>query len=317
MAGQFLSDASNFEATQFDTKIPSLSDEADIVEAFKLYHYGLDNYTGGQSPASDSIHGHLVSIDNRVTSLETVPSVTLSGTENQIEVSASVGNVVIGFPNNLVIDENLTINGSLFVSGSTTFVNTQSVSVTDPMLLLASNNDANAVDIGLVGRYVESSTTLYTGLVKDDSDSTWKFFSGTSASPTTQLNFTGVTFDNLKAGSIELTGGITTTSESDIRYTFNEETSNYTITMSDIGKIIEMNVDSSNIVSVPLNSTVSFPIGCQVVILQTGSGQTTLTGVGGVTVNGSPGLKLRGQWASATLVKRQENAWVAIGDLVN
>jgi len=48
--------------------------------------------------------------------------------------------------------------------------------------------------------------------------------------------------------------------------------------------------------------------------LQTGSSQVTIAGTG-FTPNGTPGLKLRAQWSSATLVKRAIGIWVAIGDL--
>ena len=51
-------------------------------------------------------------------------------------------------------------------------------------------------------------------------------------------------------------------------------------------------------------------------ILQTSSSQVTLAGQSGVTVNGTPGLKIRTQWSSATIVKRAANTWVAMGDLV-
>ena len=78
-----------------------------------------------------------------------------------------------------------------------------------------------------------------------------------------------------------------------------------------------MNVASANNLTVPPNGDVALPIGTVVTILQTGSGQTTLVAGSGVTVNGSPGLKLRGQWSSATLVKRDTNTWVAIGDLTS
>lgn len=74
MAGQLLSDASGYGATEFDTKIPSLNDQANIVEAFKLYHYGLDNYTGAESPAADSIHSHLVDFNTRLELQESTPS---------------------------------------------------------------------------------------------------------------------------------------------------------------------------------------------------------------------------------------------------
>lgn len=74
MAGQLLSDASGYGATEFDTKIPSLNDQANIVEAFKLYHYGLDNYTGAESPSADSIHAHLLNFDTRIELQESTPS---------------------------------------------------------------------------------------------------------------------------------------------------------------------------------------------------------------------------------------------------
>jgi hypothetical protein len=76
-----------------------------------------------------------------------------------------------------------------------------------------------------------------------------------------------------------------------------------------------MNVASGNNLTVPANSTVAWPIGSQVTILQTGSGQTTIVAGAGVTVNGTPGLKLRAQWSAATLVKRATDTWVVLGDL--
>ena len=35
----------------------------------------------------------------------------------------------------------------------------------------------------------------------------------------------------------------------------------------------------------------------------------------GVTINATPGLKLRAQWSSATLIKRATDTWVLVGDL--
>ena len=67
--------------------------------------------------------------------------------------------------------------------------------------------------------------------------------------------------------------------------------------------------------TIPINTSVDFPIGAQVLIIQTGASQVTIAGSAGVTVNGTPGLKLRAQWSSATLIKRSANIWVAIGDL--
>ena len=96
----------------------------------------------------------------------------------------------------------------------------------------------------------------------------------------------------------------------------NARTASYTLVLADSSKVVEMSVASGNTITVPLNSSEAFAIGTQIIILQTNSGQTTLTGAVGVTINGTPGLKLRAQWSSATLIKRDTDTWVAIGDLV-
>ena len=79
--------------------------------------------------------------------------------------------------------------------------------------------------------------------------------------------------------------------------------------------MVEMSVASANNLTIPLNSSVAFATGTQINILQTGAGQTTINPTGGVTVNGTPGLKLRAQWSSCTLIKRGTDTWVAMGDL--
>lgn len=93
------------------------------------------------------------------------------------------------------------------------------------------------------------------------------------------------------------------------------KTSSYTLVLTDAAKQIEMNVGSANTLTVPTNSSVAFPIGTVIVVVQSGSGQTTLAGAGGVTVNATPGLKLRTQWSVATLTKRGTDTWLAAGDL--
>jgi hypothetical protein len=95
----------------------------------------------------------------------------------------------------------------------------------------------------------------------------------------------------------------------------NQQTASYVLALSDDGKLVEMGVGSANTLTVPPSSSVDFPIGTTLVIVQTGSGQTTLTAGAGVTINGTPGLKLRVQWSSATLIKRGTDAWIAMGDL--
>jgi hypothetical protein len=89
----------------------------------------------------------------------------------------------------------------------------------------------------------------------------------------------------------------------------------YTLVLADASnKIVELSNTSAITVTVPLNSSVAYPVGSQIMLLQTNSGQVTVTGAGGVTVNSNPGLKLRAQWSSATLIKRATDTWVLVGD---
>jgi hypothetical protein len=104
-------------------------------------------------------------------------------------------------------------------------------------------------------------------------------------------------------------------SKADKLLSTNAQVASYSLVLADAGKIVEMNVGSANNLTVPLNSSQAFPVGTNITILQTGAGQTTIVATGGVTINGTPGLKLRAQWSSATLIKRATDTWVAIGDL--
>ena len=90
----------------------------------------------------------------------------------------------------------------------------------------------------------------------------------------------------------------------------------YTVVLADDGKVVE--IPAAGTVTVPSDATTNFPVGTQITILQTTSGQVTLAGAttpNAVTVNATPGLKLRAQWSSCTLIKRATNLWVAMGDL--
>jgi len=121
------------------------------------------------------------------------------------------------------------------------------------------------------------------------------------------------------AGDVTLTGTQTLTNKTltapVITIATSAQTASYTLVLTDQSKVVEISNASANTLTVPLNSSVAFPTGTTITILQTGAGQTTITPTGGVTINGTPGLKLRAQWSSATLIKRATDTWVAIGDL--
>ena len=96
----------------------------------------------------------------------------------------------------------------------------------------------------------------------------------------------------------------------------NRQTASYTLVLSDADKLVEMNVGSANNLTVPLNSSVAFSTGTQILLAQYGAGQTTIVATSGVTIRSNGGkLKLNAQYSGATLVKIAENEWYLFGDI--
>ena len=93
------------------------------------------------------------------------------------------------------------------------------------------------------------------------------------------------------------------------------QTASYTLVLADASKVVEVSNAGATTLTIPTNASVAFPVGTQILVAQTGAGQVTIAGAAGVTVNGTPGLKLRTQWSVATLVKRAENTWLVAGDV--
>jgi hypothetical protein len=98
----------------------------------------------------------------------------------------------------------------------------------------------------------------------------------------------------------------------------NRQTASYTLVLSDADKLVEMNVATANNLTIPLNSSVAFPTGTQILLAQYGAGQTTIVATSGVTVRSNGGkLKLNVQYSGATLIKIGTDEWYLFGDIVS
>jgi hypothetical protein len=97
---------------------------------------------------------------------------------------------------------------------------------------------------------------------------------------------------------------------------FNPRTGNYTLVLSDKGKLIEMDVSTANTLTVPPNASVAFPVGSIVTGVQQGAGSTTVTPGSGVTLRSKDGADTTaGQYAWFVLAKRGTNEWYLTGDI--
>lgn len=91
---------------------------------------------------------------------------------------------------------------------------------------------------------------------------------------------------------------------------------NYTLDLDDAGQIVEATKATAMTITVPPASSVNFPVGTVIEILQYGAGQVTITPGSGVTIR-SPGgrLKTLSQYSAAFLRKRATDEWLCQGDL--
>ncbi len=149
--------------------------------------------TGTIEPAGDTAAGDNAAIG--YTSAEGL-ILTGQGSTNDITIKNDADAAVIQIPTgttNVTIAGNLTVTGDYTVNGDTTTVNTATLSVEDPLIIVGSgNNTADSVDLGIYGLYDTSgSQDLYSGLFRDATDTKWKLFTTLQTAPTTTVNTSG------------------------------------------------------------------------------------------------------------------------------
>ena len=241
---------------------------------------------------------------------------------------------------NAEVNGNLVVTGNFTVSGTTVSVNTETISLADNIIDLNSNfttgtptensglrvmrGDSNAVQV----RWNESTDkweitndgTNYSsvaGLESPTFTGTVTIPAGASISgfaPLASPTFTGTV--TLPSGGIVFSDGTQSLEGVPSRTPIIQKSASYTLSaLTERDDLIEMASASAMTLTIPTDATLNFPVGTSLDILQTSTGQVTIAGAGGVTVNATPGLKLRTQWSSCTLFKRAANTWVVYGDL--
>ena len=79
---------------EYKSRIPTFSDDASIVEALRVYHYGVDDYTTEPIP-DDSIEGNFRTLDGYITTLQSQVAGLGTTYVEQVSLSASP-NVITG-----------------------------------------------------------------------------------------------------------------------------------------------------------------------------------------------------------------------------
>jgi len=136
---------------------------------------------------------------------------TVATTSNNLGVFASGGSIS---PATISTTGDITVGGSLYLTGSTTYVSASTLVVQDPLIYLGQNNPTNIWDLGFVGSFT-SGTYQHTGLVRDHNvTNTWRLFSNAPEPANASVNFASVTYDTLALGGLTIYSSSTNVSAS-------------------------------------------------------------------------------------------------------
>jgi len=96
-----------------------------------------------------------------------------------------------------------------------------------------------------------------------------------------------------------------------------ESSTSYTLTVDDQGKVRTMSSSSANVVTIPTNAAVAFPIGGSMVMRQIGTGTTSFEAASGVVLQykSSASLSMSERYGQAVLHKVAEDTWHICGEL--
>ena len=151
------------------------------------------------------------------------------------------------------------------------------------------------VDVQTYWQGLSVGSTIYIGNPNVKLEAAYFTVSGT---PTNGTDFTTVPVTFVSAGTSQFTNGsqfavtidaseLGLTPEQVAAGTDNNQTGTaYTLVLTDAdNKTVTMTNAAANVVTIPLNASVAFPIGTKIPVMQYGAGVTTSTGDTGITVN--------------------------------
>ncbi len=147
-------------------------------------------FTGTVSGVSKSMVG-LGNVDNTADADKPVSTATQTALDAKASLAGATFTGNVEMDGNLVVDGDLTVNGTNFAASAT------SITIEDNLVQLAHQNAANTVDLGIVVAYNDGAAK-HSGVVRDVSANKWKIFKGVTTEPSTTVDFTQGSLDDLE-----------------------------------------------------------------------------------------------------------------------
>jgi lipopolysaccharide export system protein LptA len=194
--------------------VPSVDNAYSLGTSAKRWSHlyvGPGSITIGSLTITDNAGTLEVKTTSGGTSAPTTLNSINNGTSN-VTVALD-GNVTITGGGNLglTVDSsgNAVFSGNVTVNGGATNLSTTNLNIADALIYMATGNNANANDIGIMGHFTAASTYQHTGVVRRASTGSWMFFSGVTTEPTTTIPVTDGTFtyDPVTMAALTATSG--------------------------------------------------------------------------------------------------------------
>ena len=254
----------------------------------------------------------LANVDNTSDANKPVSTATQTALDLKADKATPTFTGTVTASNDLIVDGNLTVNGTTFNASST------SITIEDNLVQIAHQNAVNTVDLGLVVGYNDGAAK-HAGIVRDVSDDKWRLFKGVTSEPTTTVNFGQGSLDNLAVAALEAT---TVTPSSGIVFSDGTQTrvgvpsittfataisSSATLAAGEADKFVPL----TGAVTITLPAT-GYSTGQSIDFYQESGTGAQFASTNSVV--GTPGLKFRTTNSVATAMKTA-SGWLVFGDL--
>jgi hypothetical protein len=273
----------------YNTKIPSYTENADIQTALRLYHYGEDT-TNPNPVIGNSIVGHLSNLNS--IKLDKSPTVipsnanleTYTTTGYYIQPSAINANSGTNYPS--YKDGN---NVLRFFAGILKVINSGGIVSQEYHM------------IGDTGYIVNRS---FWKIRYSNQWSTWTQFLA-------PVDVVAITDEQYYKKAVTYTITEANNTFAPRFFLENIKSTNHTLALDDINRIVSMQVTGGGVLTVPTNAVVAFPVGTIINVYNRSATEfLTITASAGVTLRNDGTIE---PYQEASLRKRGTDEWVASG----